>query len=138
MNKFNNGDKVYYLEGLKKVQREVDYVADGRVHFTNGNWMPANEVHHEYYTGGIFTGESLFVKAQTVINDPVNQPAHYTKGGIETLDFLKAKMSTEQYAGFLRGNVLKYVTRYEDKNGVEDLRKAEFYLRELIKVEEGN
>lgn len=68
-------------------------------------------------------------------NDPVNNPAHYTNGGIETIDYLKAKMTQEQFRGFLIGNVLKYVSRYPHKNGVEDLKKAEWYLNRLIKIE---
>lgn len=69
-------------------------------------------------------------------HDNVNNPQHYTKGGIETLDFIKAKLSREGYAGFLQANIIKYITRYEHKNGVEDLKKAEFYLRELIALKE--
>lgn len=40
-------------------------------------------------------------------HDPVNSPDHYTFGGIETIDYLKAKLSPEEFAGFCRGNVLK-------------------------------
>lgn len=68
-------------------------------------------------------------------NDPINNPAHYTNGGIETIDYLKAKMTQEQFRGFLIGNVLKYVSRYPHKNGVEDLKKAEWYLNRLIQIE---
>lgn len=65
--------------------------------------------------------------------DNVNQPAHYKVGGIETIDYLKAKMTDEQYKGFLLGNVLKYVSRHGHKNGKEDLQKAMWYLDKLIK-----
>lgn len=68
-------------------------------------------------------------------NDTVNNPLHYTTGGIETIDYLKAKMTSEQFRGFLIGNVLKYVSRYPHKNGVEDLKKAEWYLNRLIQIE---
>ena len=44
-------------------------------------------------------------------------------------------MSREAFAGFLQGNVIKYLCRYRDKNGVEDLRKARHYLDKLIEVE---
>lgn len=69
------------------------------------------------------------------MNDNVNHPSHYNTGGIECLDALKASMSTERYCGFLKGNVLKYIWRYEHKNGTEDLYKALFYLNELIERE---
>lgn len=64
-------------------------------------------------------------------NDKVNNPAHYTAGGIETLDYIKAKVS--DYPSYAAGNILKYVSRYEHKNGIEDLKKAQFYLNDLIK-----
>ena len=64
--------------------------------------------------------------------DMVNNPNHYNTGGIECIEAIKASMSTEAYTGYLRGNVQKYVWRYEDKNGVEDLRKAQWYLSTLI------
>lgn len=60
-------------------------------------------------------------------------PDHYKTGGIEVIDYLQAKLSPEAFRGFLAGNVLKYVSRYEKKNGVEDLEKAKWYLDRLIK-----
>ncbi|HDI4763817.1 TPA: DUF3310 domain-containing protein [Listeria monocytogenes] len=64
-------------------------------------------------------------------NDKVNNPAHYTADGIETLDYIKAKVS--DYHSYAVGNIVKYVSRYEHKNGIEDLKKAQFYLNDLIK-----
>ena len=68
--------------------------------------------------------------------DNVNHPQHYTQGGIETIDYLQAKMTQEQFEGYLLGNILKYVSRYPHKNGIEDLQKAEWYLNKLIEVKE--
>lgn len=67
--------------------------------------------------------------------DIINNPLHYTHGGIETIDYLKAKMSKEQFIGFLIGNILKYVSRFPFKNGLEDLKKAQWYLDKLISIE---
>ena len=64
--------------------------------------------------------------------DLVNHPPHYTQGGIECLDAIKASMSREQFLGYLKGNEMKYVWRYEHKGGIEDLKKANFYLTRLI------
>lgn len=66
-------------------------------------------------------------------HDAVNHPNHYCKGGVECLDAIKAALG-DKYEGFLAGNVLKYVYRYPDKNGVEDCKKARFYLDKLIEV----
>jgi hypothetical protein len=60
--------------------------------------------------------------------DPVNNPAHYTVGGIETIDFIEAKK-----LGYNLGNVVKYLTRADHKgNKLEDLRKAQWYLTREI------
>jgi hypothetical protein len=69
---------------------------------------------------------------QTLTSDPVSHPSHYTQGAIETIDFIKAKMSHEQFEGYLLGNVIKYLTRYNPKgNAVQDLEKATTYLKWL-------
>ena len=66
-------------------------------------------------------------------HDPVNHPSHYTKnGGVESIEAIESSMSKEAFRGFLKGNVQKYVWRYEDKNGLEDLKKACWYLDLLI------
>ena len=67
-------------------------------------------------------------------NDPVNHPAHYTSGGIEVIDCIEAMIAPvkEPTMAFLTGQVLKYLARYTMKNGVEDLRKAQWYLARLI------
>lgn len=63
--------------------------------------------------------------------DNIN-PSHYVFGGIETIEYLKAKLTPEEYRGFLKGNVLKYVSREAEKNGEEDLKKAHWYLEKII------
>ena len=64
--------------------------------------------------------------------DNVNHPNHYTFGGIELIDVWEATLSNEALQGLYKGNVMKYLWRYEHKNGLEDLKKAEFYLKRLI------
>jgi len=64
--------------------------------------------------------------------DPVNSPSHYSFGGIECIEAMEASMSPEAFRGLLKGNIFKYVWRYENKNGLEDLRKAKWYLNTLI------
>jgi hypothetical protein len=63
-------------------------------------------------------------------------PAHYQKGGVECIEAIEASMSKEAFKGFLKGNCIKYIYRYENKNGAEDLRKAEWYLLRLIALRE--
>lgn len=64
--------------------------------------------------------------------DPVNHPSHYTKGDIECIDAIKASMEEREFIGYLKGNALKYLWRYEDKGGVRDLFKCLWYLNKLI------
>lgn len=64
--------------------------------------------------------------------DLVNHPAHYTQGGIECIVAIKASMTASEFRGYLKGNAMKYMWRYQLKNGVEDLRKAQWYLNRLI------
>lgn len=70
------------------------------------------------------------------MSDNVNNPDHYTAGGIETIDFIRAKLTPEQLKGYFLANCLKYLSRAQHKNGVEDLKKAEVYLRWLIETYE--
>lgn len=70
-------------------------------------------------------------------NDTVNHPSHYTSGGIECIEAIKASMVKGAYKGYLKGNILKYIWRYEKKEKpVEDLKKARTYLDWLIKENE--
>lgn len=73
----------------------------------------------------------LKVEVTSAPTDNTN-PDHYKRGGTETIDYLRAKMSDEEFKGFCRGNALKYISRAPDKNQDEDYRKAIWYLRMLI------
>ena len=64
--------------------------------------------------------------------------AHYKSKTIQPWDAMEAWMSKDAFTGFLQGNVIKYIARYKDKGGVEDLHKAQHYLSKLIEVENGN
>ena len=67
--------------------------------------------------------------------DNVNSPPHYKSGEVECIDAIKASMPREQFIGYLKGNVIKYVWRMSYKGKpVEDLRKARWYLERLIEV----
>lgn len=78
------------------------------------------------------------VKAQRALAEgEVNHPPHYTDGGIETIDFIQAKMSAEETRGFLKGNVLKYLSRAGKKGAaLTDYQKAKWYLDRLVRLEE--
>lgn len=65
--------------------------------------------------------------------DVVNNPSHYTAGGIETIDFIKAKLTPEEYRGYLRGNAMKYQSRTGLKGeALEDAQKCSWYQDRLV------
>jgi hypothetical protein len=64
--------------------------------------------------------------------DNVNHPSHYNEGKIECIEYIESCMTPEEYRGFIKGNVLKYITREKHKNGDEDIRKAKWYLDRLV------
>ena len=67
--------------------------------------------------------------------DPnVENPAHYTFGAVECIDAIESSLTPEGFKGFLKGNIIKYLWRYEHKNGEQDLQKAEWYLCRLTKA----
>ena len=78
--------------------------------------------------------EEIAERVSCGIVDVVNSPPHYTAGGIEAIDAIKAAVATAPpvQAVFV-ANILKYVWRYREKNGKQDLLKARWYLDELIK-----
>lgn len=69
--------------------------------------------------------------------DNVSHPAHYTFGDIEVIDYIRDKLTPTEFQGYCEGNVLKYVSRWRHKGGVEDLKKAWTYLGWMIDSAEG-
>ena len=67
------------------------------------------------------------------IKDMVNNPPHYTRGGIEAIDYMEAKSTPEEFTGHLRLTALKYLSRtgYKDDT-LQDLKKAQWYINKLV------
>ena len=68
--------------------------------------------------------------------DAVGKPSHYTNTNIECIDYLQEVLGTDGLKGFCQGNTTKYLHRWKHKNGLEDLKKAQWYLNKLIELEE--
>jgi hypothetical protein len=67
--------------------------------------------------------------------DMVNSPAHYMQGGIETIDFIEAKLTPEEFRGYLKGNVLKYASRMGNKGSMRlDAGKAAWYSNRIVET----
>jgi len=83
---------------------------------------------------GETTQETKKIKTK---KDMVNHPPHYNQRGIECIDAIEAATG-DGYEYYLQGNIIKYLWRYRYKNGVEDLKKAQWYLSRLIGITNAN
>lgn len=66
------------------------------------------------------------------MKDEVNSPEHYTSGGIECIDAIEAALTPEEFRGYLKGNIMKYVWRERKKGGAQSIAKAKWYLNRLL------
>jgi hypothetical protein len=63
--------------------------------------------------------------------DLVNAPPHYRQGDIECIDAIRSALTDEEFRGYVKGNVMKYLWREKHKGGDEDLKKAAWYLSRI-------
>ena len=92
-----------------------------------------------------YSGKSAPTSGQIPIPaDPVYHPSHYSddsmrgdKSSIECIDAIRASMSPDEFGAFCKGNIMKYLWRFEHKGGLEDLNKAQVYLTWLINTLKG-
>ena len=76
-----------------------------------------------------------YTEERSPLQDVVNSPIHYNQAGIECIDAIAAALG-DGFEYYLQGNVMKYLWRYRYKNGIEDLKKAEWYQSKLIEMKE--
>ena len=123
-----NGDKSWYLNG--KLHREDgparEYASGDKSWYLNGEELTEEEV----------MGIAKWVLAEEGVRvdnteDNVNSPSHYNQSGIECIDAIKASLG-DGYQDYCKGNVMKYLWRYKYKNGIEDLKKAQWYLNSMV------
>ena len=75
--------------------------------------------------------------AETV-KDNVNHPSHYETGKFECIDVMLETQGIEAVKSFCICNAFKYLYRHKNKNGLEDVKKAEWYIKKYIELEEGS
>ncbi len=89
--------------------------------------------------GGAVVSYSFDVSYGIEEDDTITNPQHYNTGDIECIDAIKASLTEEEFSGYLKGNILKYVCRYKHKGmPLKDLMKSEWYLQKLIKEQKTN
>lgn len=101
------------------------------IHVGNRRFVPADDAES---VASKLHAKICSKDANDIGYDSIN-PAHYISDGLECIDAIKASMSSAEFVGYLRGNVIKYIWRFRDKGGVEDLKKARWYIKRLIKEE---
>jgi len=128
--KFQVGDRVRVIATDSGMFQKVGVVKD----VNDVKPMPYHVEAEGKRLHGWFTADELelapFVN-ESLTPDNVNHPPHYNQGGIECIEAIKAALG-EGFHDYLRGNVLKYLWRYKQKGGIEDLRKSAWYLDRLI------
>lgn len=70
------------------------------------------------------------------MNDNVNNPQHYATGKFECIEVMQEALGVEAIKSFCLCNAFKYIYRNGRKNGVEDIKKADWYLQKYIKLSE--
>jgi hypothetical protein len=110
------------------VRDSVDVKTDaGKVYSNKGSKgyfpsKPINEHRKEFYESVMESRDS----------DVVNSPAHYNNGSVECIEYIKQQLSADEFKGYLLGNMIKYTHRHKYKNGLEDLKKAQWYQNKYI------
>lgn len=105
------------------------------IEFTDGNYIIIKD--DNQHTEPKKTKESFTMPLPKEKKDNVNHPSHYTQGGVECIDALTAAtVNLQGIEAVCTANAIKYLWRWKQKNGVEDLKKAKWYIDKLISEEE--
>jgi hypothetical protein len=87
----------------------------------------------EYYEDPFDDVYNEKLKQKYASMSPVSTPKHYDNE-VQPWDYMRQIMTPDEFEGFLRGNVIKYVSRYKDKNGKQDIIKAKHYLEKMLEI----
>jgi len=116
------GDRLRWVDDDTNISIEVVKIEGDYLFDTSGEkWLvtPGNRLHYSHVD-----------EPQA---DPVNHPPHYNAGEIECIDAIRAALGRDGFIAYCQGNALKYLWRHEHKGGVEDWRKADWYINRAIK-----
>ena len=92
----------------------------------------------EEYKGEVNTTPTPVTPKQIIeeaVDDLVNHPSHYTDGAIECIDAIQAQLTDEEFRGYLKGNIAKYIWREKHKGGTQSIEKGAWYLNRLIQLD---
>ncbi|QDH45584.1 hypothetical protein AAM22_gp09 [Pantoea phage vB_PagM_AAM22] len=127
----------YRYQKLHKMDNLQSRVNDEKLAQSAGyvNWDEFNQIEakNSLSNSDIECNDANLGDALKEMFDTVQRPAHYNQSGIECIDAIAASMTPAEFQAYLKGNVQKYLWRYQHKNGLEDCRKAQWYLDRLVK-----
>ena len=134
MIKFNVNDSCagcmgfeYCSDWMAKELKTKEFSCRGR-YYANKEQVEGLLADWDYRRGKIKPKKEYDMSEQQTKYDP--KSTHYNSGGIETLDYIKAKLTLDQFQGFCMGNVLKYTSRANTKgNFKRDMEKAAYYSK---------
>jgi hypothetical protein len=134
-----NGDTMTLKPNFTYKRGEKDYhihvnLLTGVVTDTETGYVFKYKRSETFWNGIIF--KPIVDETSGATQDNVNSPSHYGQGEIEAIDYIKDTLTEEEWIGYLRGNISKYLHRWRYKNGLEDLKKAQWYLNRLIETQE--
>lgn len=130
---FNNDEKSYKL-----IMNEDDFYNNP---FTDPVIVDLSNIEEvqsniqDYYFNNYDFNNCCSVDFSSGANDDYKNPAHYKHGKYDLISHLADILPEEETRGFLKGNVIKYIDRYRDKNGIKDLEKAREYTHRLEEFE---
>ena len=128
MSEFKVGDKVKIVGNDSGHQFKIGQVVEV---------IMVGSIDYRCCSLGDFEDCWFVMEKDAEIVDTVNSPSHYGNGKIECIDYIKDFLTTEEFIGYLRGNIAKYMHRFRYKNGIEDLKKSNWYLKYLTEFMEG-
>lgn len=129
------GDKVKVVGNFLEGRWDTDHVGFVYAHSLDGCLYKVSDTDGKQTDRNWYRYEDLeLVEQEPSQGDNVNHPSHYGQGKIEAIEYIEDFLTKEEYIGYLRGNIAKYMHRWRYKNGIEDLEKAQWYLTKLIGV----
>lgn len=135
--KYKVGDKVIIVDNVSSHGFDVGASVEIEAVYPHKAYEATDEAGYSWLFQEHECIPHLEDKEQPQEADMVNSPSHYGQGTIECIDYISDFLTRNEYIGYLRGNIAKYLHRYRYKNGLEDLKKAQWYLNRLIETEEG-
>lgn len=121
---------------MHKLEPNWEYYCDSEGFQVRGFMKETSQIHFNHCNQGEYEGVCKYgEKDCPATGDSVNSPSHYGSGKIECIDYIEDFLTKEEFIGYLRGNIAKYMHRWRRKGKpVEDLEKARVYLGWLIDV----